>query len=370
MKRILMVCTATLCAAAGVVQAHHSYAAYFEVDERIRVEGVVEEFFAQNPHAYIVFNAVNDAGDLEQWRAEMPGWVGLRRGLWRADDLEPGDPITIVGAPARSSDKTLIRADDIVMPDGWTRHLFVDRAIGRSPPPTPPAGLSSESGGLSATPTRFHAPARTDGEWPGLDIAWRPNGGRSTDPRDVRAPRLNFSDAPLTEEARQAWADRVETDDPGLRCIKPTLVVSMTSPNPLQFSKDGEHIQLQAERWDTVRTIHMDGRTPAPGTPHSINGYSVGRFAGDTLIIETTHITAGWELTGGAPPHSDALRVTESYQVTENGQRLELTITVEDPKTFTEPLTWNVYHRPASIQAIHPYDCQPSPGGGYSWETN
>ena len=43
----------------------------------------------------------------------------------------------------------------------------------------------------------------------------------------------------------------------------------------------------------------------------------------------------------------------------ENEQRLELAITVEDPKTFTEPVSWNVYHRPANIQAILPYDCQP-----------
>jgi hypothetical protein len=162
--------------------------------------------------------------------------------------------------------------------------------------------------------------------------------------------------------------ERDDRDDPGLRCNKPTLVVSMTSPNPLQFSKEGEHIRLQAERWDTLRTIYMDGRVAPSGTPHSINGYSVGRFEGDTLVIETSHITAGWELTGGAPPHSDQLRVTERFQLTENGQRLVMAITVEDPETFLEPVTWQKYHRPANVQTINPYDCQPSPGNGYSWE--
>jgi hypothetical protein len=368
MKRALIVCAATPLLATGIAQAHHSYAAYFEVDERIRVEGVVEEFFAQNPHAYIVFNVADENGEAVQWRAEMPGWVGLRRGIWTADDLKPGDPVTIVGAPARSNDATLIRADDIVMPDGWTRHLFVDRAIGRTPPPTPPSGTAVAATSPAVASTAFYAPARTDGDWPGLDIVWRPNSGRSTDPRDVRAARYNFDEAPLTEKARQAWAARSEIDDPGLRCIKPTLLVSMTSPNPLQIARVGDHIRLQAERWDTVRTIFMDGRAAPPRTPHTINGFSVGRFEDDTLVVETSHITAGWELTGGAPPHSDALRVTEQYRVTDNGQRLELTSTVEDPETFTEPVSWTLYHRPANIQAIHPYDCQPSPGGGYSWE--
>ena len=148
MKRLLMACAAAPVVATSIAQAHHSYAAYFEIDERVRVEGVVEEFFAQNPHAYIVFNVADDDGELVQWRAEMPGWVGLRRGIWTADDLKPGDPVTIVGAPARSNDATLIRADDIVMPDGWTRHLFVDRATG---PGLPTRSMASPWAASTAT---------------------------------------------------------------------------------------------------------------------------------------------------------------------------------------------------------------------------
>ena len=284
MERVSKFFLSSLLVLAGTAQAHHSYNAFFQIDERIWLEGVVDRFLAQNPHGYIVFNVVDGAGETEQWRAEMPGWVGLSRGRgWTADDLKPGDPITIVGAPASTGDETLIRADDIVMPDGWTRHLFNDPTTGRR--------------------------------------------------RD------------------------------------PTLLVSMISPNPVRFTEEGEHIGLEAERWDTVRTIYMDGRAPPPATPHSINGYSVGRFDADTLVIETTHITAGWNLTGGGPPHSDALEVTERYRVTEDG-RLEVTYTVEDPATFTGPVSWQRYNRPADLQVLNSYNCQPSPGSGYSWEND
>ena len=208
-------------------------------------------------------------------------------------------------APASTGDGTLIRADDIVMPDGWTRHLFNDPVTGRRRDPTPPSGITA---GPPAAPPAFYPSPRTDGDWAGLDVVWGPNNGTTDDPRDIAA-----------------------------------------------------------ERWDTVRTIYLDDREPPAGTPHTINGYSVGRFEGDDLVIDTTHITAGWQLPGRGPPHSAGLEVTERYRVAEDG-RLEVTYMVVDPMTFTAPVTWQRFNRPADLQYLNPYDCQPSPGSGYSWE--
>ena len=363
MKRILMGFLATFWAAAWPLQAHHSYSAFFQVDERIRIEGVVEEFLAQNPHGYIVLNVVNEEGESQRWRAEMPGWVGMRRGRgWLADDLKPGDRISIVGAPARFDDETLVRADDVVMPDGWTRHLFNDPATGKVRAPTPPAGLVSENNPPPGTPATVDVALRSDGEWPGLDIVWQPNSGSSGHPLDISAPRMNFRDAPLTEAGRGAWENRLPEDDPGLRCEKPTLTVSMNSPTPIEITQDGDNLRVRTEHWDAVRSVYMDGRTPPSGTPHTINGFSVGRHVGGELVIETSHITAGYALRVGAPPHSDALRVTERYRVAEEGPRLEVVFTIEDPVTFTEPISWQRYFRPADMQSMQTYDCQPSPG--------
>ncbi|MDG2089080.1 MAG: DUF6152 family protein [Arenicellaceae bacterium] len=363
MKRVLMGVFATLLGGAWPLQAHHSYISFFQVDERIRIEGVVEKFMAQNPHGYVVLNVVNEEGELEQWRAEMPGWVGMRRGRgWLADDLKPGDHIAIVGAPARFNDETLIRADDIVMPDGWTRHLFNDLATGKIRSPTPPAGLGSENDNLHGRPTTVDIALRTDGEWPGLDIVWQPNTGSSRNVLDIPAPRMNFRDAPLTEAGREAWANRLPTDDPGLRCEKPTLTVSMNSPTPIQITKDGDHLRVLTEHWDAVRTIYMDGRTPPSETPHTINGFSTGRYVGGEVLIQTSHITAGYTLRVGGPPHSDELLVTERYRVLEEGPLLEAIFTVEDPVTFSEPISWERFFRPAELQQIQTYDCQPSPG--------
>ena len=140
----------------------------------------------------------------------------------------------------------------------------------------------------------------------GLDVVWGPNSGTSDDPRDIAAARTDFGAPPPAQHASPS----IRTAIPSADCAD-----------------------------------------------------------ADTLVIETTHITAGWNLTGGGPPHSDALEVTERYRVTEDG-RLEVTYTVEDPATFTGPVSWQRYNRPADLQVLNSYNCQPSPGSGYSWEND
>ena len=123
-------------------------------------------------------------------------------------------------------------------------------------------------------------------------------------------------------------------------------------------------------RTDGFQRRTVDGAsTPRPGGSGSSAEPHIALYQADTLVIETTHITAGWNLTGGGPPHSAALEVTERYRVTEDG-RLEVTYTVEDPATFTGPVSWQRYNRPADLQVLNSYNCQPSPGSGYSWEND
>ena len=67
----------------------------------------------------------------------MAGLVALAGLVARR--LQPGDHIVIHGAPPRMSDRFSIRADDVVMPDGWTRHLFRDSTTNKYREATPPS---------------------------------------------------------------------------------------------------------------------------------------------------------------------------------------------------------------------------------------
>ena len=85
--------------------------------------------------------------------------------------------------------------------------------------------------------------------------------------------------------------------------------------------------------------MFTDGRTLPEATEPSWLGYSVGRWDGDTFVVETTGFRdGGWLDTRTARPHSDALRVTERFRRVDFG-RLELTITIDDPKAYLKPWT-------------------------------
>jgi hypothetical protein len=91
----------------------------------------------------------------------------------------------------------------------------------------------------------------------------------------------------------------------------------------------------------TSRQIFMDGR-PLPKDPNpSFMGYSIGRWDGDTLVVETNNLKDdGWLDVRGSP-FTDQARITERFRRVNFG-RLEIDITIDDPKAYTKPFTVRV----------------------------
>jgi hypothetical protein len=87
------------------------------------------------------------------------------------------------------------------------------------------------------------------------------------------------------------------------------------------------------------RQVFTDGRPlPAVNEPTWL-GYSVGRWDGDTFVVETSGFRdAGWLDTRKARPHSDALRVTERFRRRDFGH-MDLMVTINDPKAYRKPWT-------------------------------
>jgi hypothetical protein len=91
----------------------------------------------------------------------------------------------------------------------------------------------------------------------------------------------------------------------------------------------------------SYRQIFLDGRT-LPVDPHpSFMGYSVGRWEGDTLVVETAGFKDATWLDFGGHPHTEELRIVERYRRTAFGH-IELKATFEDPKVFNKPVTIDV----------------------------
>ena len=88
----------------------------------------------------------------------------------------------------------------------------------------------------------------------------------------------------------------------------------------------------------SYRQIFTDGR-PLPVDPQpSWTGYSTGKWDGDTLVVETTGFRDGIWLDRSGSPLTDAAKMTERFRRVNYG-RLEIQVTVDDPKAFTAPWT-------------------------------
>jgi hypothetical protein len=101
---------------------------------------------------------------------------------------------------------------------------------------------------------------------------------------------------------------------------------------------------VRYEEWSLLRNIYTDGRPhPEHKTP-TLLGHSVGRVENGALIVETALITPDLISDASQWGHSGELKAVERYTIRENPRRLEVTVTLTDPVTFTKPLvvtkTW------------------------------
>jgi hypothetical protein len=150
-------------------------------------------------------------------------------------------------------------------------------------------------------------------------------------------------------------------DDPGLlRCEPWGLARQMVAPHQLEIrQRANDRIELHYGEWDARRTVYMDGRArPATEAPSRL-GYSVGRWEGETLVVETSGVAANQS--SWRSEHSAQLRVVERFTRSAKGDTLLLTATIEDPWSLREPVVIKKIWAWAPNSQIAPYvDCEPT----------
>jgi hypothetical protein len=115
----------------------------------------------------------------------------------------------------------------------------------------------------------------------------------------------------------------------------------MDTPLAIEFVRQGSDILLRMEEHDTERLILMNPTGTRPAS-YSALGYSTGRWAGASLIVETTNIDSAYMTIDGIP-QSRAIRLTERFAASESGDRLDYTLSITDPEMFTEPFELTRY---------------------------
>jgi hypothetical protein len=170
--------------------------------------------------------------------------------------------------------------------------------------------------------------------------------------------------APFTREYAAIYQDSLDASargqpkaDPPASCLPPGVPRIMASPFPFEIVQSPEITYILYEYMSQIRRVFMTGSAPAAMGLPTFNGRSTGRWEGDTLVIETSDLNPISVLDTTHLPTSDTLRVTERLRLL-TPDRLEATITLTDPKVYTEP--WTVvrtYKRKIGEQILE-YVCE------------
>jgi hypothetical protein len=310
MKRLTaaapLVAAALLCAPAF---AHHSQA-MFDTSQELVLKGTIARFDWVNPHMYMVIDTTGPDGKPVQIEGEGLGITqALVDGLKR-DALKPGTPIVMRANPNRSGFGKQVRILDVTTEDGEIHPFYA-----------------------ANTRTRELTPAKS------LEGHWAPNRAA------LGAGFGAMARFPLTAEARAAQA-QLAAD--GLCYVEPIPFLAVLDElRTIEITGDQVVMKFDNTGDNVTRVIPFAASHPANVKP-TRQGSSIGRWDGDTLVIDTIAFEPDPSGLGANTPSSAGKHTVERLALTSDKTRLRYEITIEDPTylTATATLTQQWDHRP------------------------
>ena len=128
-----------------------------------------------------------------------------------------------------------------------------------------------------------------------------------------------------------------ETDDPVLRqCLPPGTPRIYLQPFPFQIVQTPKEVMMIFEYDHTVRQIFTDGRPHPEDITPTYMGHSIGKWDGDTLVVDTVGFNEKTWLDRDGHPHSDQLHVIERFHRADRDD-MTVDLTIEDPKALVKP---------------------------------
>jgi hypothetical protein len=145
-------------------------------------------------------------------------------------------------------------------------------------------------------------------------------------------------DSPLRPEFAEILRQRSKQESPLLRCLPIGIPADDLLPGPFKIIQTPGQILVRNEYENTFRQIYTDGRK-APADPEPLwLGYSVGKWEGDTLRVDTVGFNDKSWLDGLGHPHSEGLHLVERFHRLDFGH-LDVEVTIDDPKVYTTPFS-------------------------------
>jgi hypothetical protein len=292
------------------VYAHHSDAGV-DMESVVAFDGVVREFTWKNPHVYVVVEVEQNGESPIAWELQMAAVTILSRRGWTRETLSPGDQVSVRANPAEDG-----RRYGILQSVEKEGGLALTAAV--SAPNVPPSTTTLAGNWLTDRATTQFYPGGFDGFFRAL---------------------LKLNDkGKVAMSSFSALSD----ENPDASCVGRPTPSALVSTNlylmEIDLTNQEEVIILRSERFNEVRTVFMDGRLHPDPDERFAAGHSIGRWDGDTLVIDTANFEDHRSPYQIGVPSGGLKHVVERYGLSEDGTHLDVELILDDPEYLTEPL--------------------------------
>jgi hypothetical protein len=168
---------------------------------------------------------------------------------------------------------------------------------------------------------------------------------------------------PAGEKARASYD--FQRDDPDFRCIPASFTRIMHTPSPpIEVRQRQDQVEINYEFMDVRRRVPLKSGLSAKDAPVAVRehphlGRSVGRYEGETVVIETEGQRAGVADTLGVPGLYQSAQIRTVERLIPNGDRMQIVVTHVDPVYLAEPLTVTFNYLRLPGGKIEQWGCKP-----------
>jgi hypothetical protein len=298
----------------GQVYAHHGSAPHFDSNDIISFNGTVTQVRFVNPHAVVHFEVSEVDGSIVEWRCELSGASQLQRFGWSQDTLVAGDEIRIVGSRARR-EANHCDTQSIHLADGTnlSRDVYIQGTIRKS----------RIADSIDAT----SRPQYLQNGQPNISGRWIVREG-------------NGNPLPVPTEAGLLAAERydIRFDNPSIRCKSGNIVWDWARQAHVNdIRQEGNQILIRYGYLDLTRIIYLDVEEHSEYLIPSLEGHSIGRWDGDSLVIDTIGFLPLVFIPRESVMTSAEMHVVERISFDNESSMLVRDYVVTDPLYLAEP---------------------------------
>jgi hypothetical protein len=294
------------------VHAHHSNSP-FQLDEVISFEATVTRFEWKNPHVFVHVRTVFENDSPIEVQVEGDGTAILKPIGWSAEAFSVGDRVLVEANPSRNPARGAVLGRKITKQDG-TEYFPNPEFI------------------TSGTPASQQVAESLSGVWlPRREDFYKYLG--------------SVSSWSLTELGQQYLSAYDGTQNPQANCISVSSPVIMVYMVHTELELLADRVVMHSDWMNVDRIIYTDGRGHPPNGERTPQGHSIGRWDGDTLVMDTALFS---EHSGGlvvGVPSGPQKHIAERLTLSEDRTALLYEFELQDPDYLREPVTgsarWN-----------------------------